>query len=357
MSNQIYFQELIYERRERFSTARHHLGYYRCVANAVRYSIDKHSEDLSSILETALAKVILKHPALCCGIINEVKKDPAFIRLNFIDLSKCIEYRDLDVLTAEECDQKLAEIIEHQHQQLWPHLDSQPGWKVIIVQSKKLNFSSTIFYAVFAFHHALGDGLSGMVFHRSILNALSDSSENPSLKDHIVTILDSIILKPAIEKLVNFKVSWRFFLGVLWSGLKPKWLFRDTSPAWTGSICAPLPIQNYASKVKFITIQDESVGNILKACREQKSTLTGLLHGIIVASLTSRVPYALAFIAITPFSLRSITGLSTTDEMGVQVAALSSTFSSDTISGIRAAHDPRQLTEESGKSPELFVPK
>ena len=120
-------QELIYEKRERFSTARHHLGYYRCVAITAKYSIDEHPEDLSPILETALANVILQHPALCCGIINEDKKDPAFIRLNSIDVSKCIEYRDLDVLTAEEYDQKLTEIIEHQHRQIWPHLNRQPG--------------------------------------------------------------------------------------------------------------------------------------------------------------------------------------------------------------------------------------
>jgi hypothetical protein len=346
--------ELIYERRERFSTARHHLGYYRCVANTAKYSIDEHLEDLSSVLETALAKVILQHPALCCGIINEDKKDPAFIRLNSIDVSKCIEYRDLGVLTAEEYDQRLAEIIEHQHRQLWPHLDSQPGWKVIIVQSKTMNSSPTILDAIFAFHHALADGSSGMVFHRSILKALNHSSESPSLKDHVLTIPDSITLKPALEKVVNFKVSWRFFFGVLWSGMKPRWLFRDLSPPWTGSVCAPLPIQNYTSRVKFISIPDQLVGNILAACREQKSTLTGLLHGLIIASLTSRVPSAGGFIATTPYSLRSLTGLSTTDEMGVQVAALSSSFSSGTISAVRAAPDPHHLTEEIWKVATTF---
>jgi hypothetical protein len=269
-------------------------------------------------------------------------------------VSKCIEYRDLDVLTAEEYDQKLTEIIEHQHRQLWPHLGRQPGWKVIVVQSKNIDSSSTTFDVVFAFHHAIADGLSGMVFHRSMLKALGNPSENARLKDHVVTIPDSTILKPAIEKVVNFKVSWRFFLGVLWSGMKPRWLFRDPAPPWTGSICAPLPIQNYVSRVKFITIQDQLVGNMLAACREQKSTLTGLLHGLIIASLTSHVPSASGFIAITPYSLRNVTGLSNTDEMGVQVAALSSTFSSGTISAVQAAPDPHHLTEEVWKIAKTF---
>lgn len=150
-------------------------------------------------------------------IINEDKKGPAFIRLNSIDMSKCVEYRDLDVLKAEEYDQKLTEIIEHQHRQIWPHLNRQPGQEVIVVQSKTIDSSSIAFDAVFAFHHAIADGLSGMVFHRSMLKALGNPSENAHLKDHVVTIPDSICLKPAIERVVNFKVSWRFFLGVLWS--------------------------------------------------------------------------------------------------------------------------------------------
>ena len=136
--------------------------------------------------------------------------------------------------------------------------------------------------------------------------------------------------------------------------MKPRWLFRDPAPPWTGSICAPLPIQNYVSRVKFITIQDQLVGNMLAACREQKSTLTGLLHGLIIASLTSHVPSASGFIAITPCSLLNLTGLSNTDEMGVQVAALSSTFSSGTISAMQAAPDPHHLTEEVWKIARTF---
>jgi hypothetical protein len=250
---------------------------------------------------------------------------------------------------------KLTEIIEHQHRQLWPHLGKQPGWKVIVVQSKNIDSSSTTFDVVFAFHYAIADGLSGMVFHRSMLKALGNPSENAGLKDHVVTIPDSTILKPAIEKVVNFKISWRFFLGgVLWSGMKPRWLFQDPAPPWTGSICAPLPIQNYVSRVKFITIQDQLVGNMLAACREQKSTFTGLLHGLIIASLTSHVPSVSGFIAITPYSLRNLTRLFNTDEMGVQVAALSSTFSSGTISAVQAAPDSHHLTEEVWKIARTF---
>jgi hypothetical protein len=144
-------------------------------------------------------------------------------------------------------------------------------------------------------------------------------------------------------------LSWRALVG-----MKPRWLFRDPAPPWTGSICAPLPIQNYVSRVKFITIQDQLVGNMLAACHEQKSTLTGLLHGLIIASLTSHVPSASGFIAITPCSLRNLTGLSNTDEMGVQVAALSSTFSSGTISAMQAAPDPHHLTEEVWKIARTF---
>ncbi len=91
---------------------------------------------LGSIIETAVAKVVLRHPALCCGIINEDKNDPAFVRLDSIDLSSCITYHLPDLELSDE--DGITHLLEHQHRQLFPNLDSQPGWKVIIIPTKKM---------------------------------------------------------------------------------------------------------------------------------------------------------------------------------------------------------------------------
>ncbi|TVY75561.1 putative alcohol acetyltransferase FCK4 [Lachnellula suecica] len=329
---------------ERFSTVRHNLGIYRCVANTARYTASHGPENLPSFIEAALAKVILEHPALCCGIVNEDKNDPAFVRLDTIDVSKRIEYRKLNVSTAEEHDRALAEILEQRHSELWPDTDTLPPWKMIIVESESSSSGGTIFDAIFAFHHAIGDGLSGLVFHRSLLEALNGpGSDELTTK---IKIPEAIDLPPAMEKSIDFKISWFFLLTQLWNELRPRWLFPDASPPWTASPCSASNIQNYKSRVKVMAIPAELVPKVLAACREQKATITGLLHGIIVTSLASHVPEALCFASGTPFSLRHLTGLSPTNAMGCQVSGHTSKYTPETISRIRSSTTPEQVTSE-----------
>ena len=93
-------------------------------------------------------------------------------------------------------------------------------------------------------------------------------------------------------------------------------------------------------------MKSELVPKILAACREQKATVTGLLHGLIVTSLTSHVPEATNFASGTPFSLRHLTGLSPTEEMGVHISAHTSTYTPEVIARIRSSRTPEQVTSE-----------
>ncbi|CZR55569.1 uncharacterized protein PAC_05457 [Phialocephala subalpina] len=331
---------------ERLSTARHNLGYYRCVANTVKYRTNATNiQLLFSIIETAVAKVVLRHPALCCGIINEDKDDPAFIQLESIDLSSCIKYYKPDPELTEE--DGIVRVLEYQHRQLWPNLDSQPGWKVIIIPTKRLpGEKSPAFDAVFAFHHALADGLSGLVFHRSMLEALNESSLCSELSNHILKVPRPIELAPAVEQAVNFQISWIFFFKAIWNEFRPRWLFPDSAPPFTGAICLLDPIERYESRVKVIAIPSNLVESILAACREQKATVTGFLHGLILTSLATHVPEAASFSSVTPYSLRHLTGLSLNEGMGTQLSALSLKHSPEVLSRIRSAHTPRELMGE-----------
>ncbi|TVY45868.1 putative alcohol acetyltransferase [Lachnellula occidentalis] len=330
---------------ERFSTARHSLGVYRCVANTARYSSTQDSGELCLAIEAALVKVILEHPALCCGIINEDKKDPAYVRLDSIDISKCIDYRMLESSSAEEHEQELTRILEQRHSELWPDPSTLPPWKVIIVQSDALFSQGSTFDVIFAFHHALADGLSGVVFHRSFLHALN-SSDGDKLTSRILKVPESISLPLAMEKSIDFKISWLFLLSQLWNEVRPRWLFPGPSPPWTALPCSASNIQNYKSRVRIMAIESELVPKILAASREQKATITGLLHGLIVTSLTTHVPEATSFASGTPFSLRHLTGLSPTKEMGVQISAHTSIYTPGIISRIRSSRTPEQVTSE-----------
>jgi hypothetical protein len=314
------------------------------VGNTAKYSTPDNVGDLSSSIEAAVTKVILQHPTLCCGIINEDKNDPTFIRLDSIDISKRIEYREIQASTPEDHERGLIKVLEQKHCELWPDPKTLPPWKIIIVQSAALSSQGSKFDAVFAFHHALGDGLSGVAFHRSFLQSLNDAS-NDKLASPIVKVPESITLPPAMEKSIDFKISWWFLITQLWNELRPRWLFPDAAPPWTASPCSAANIQTYKSRVKIFTIHSDLVVKILAACREQNATVTGLLHGLIVTSLASHVPEASSFASGTPFSLRHLSGLSAS-AMGCQVSGHTSTYTPEIVSRIRSSAAPEQVMAE-----------
>lgn len=315
---------------------------YRRVANTARYSIDQKPDDLESTIERAVTEVILKHPSLCCGIVNEDKNDPYFVRLPLIDLTKCIEYRTLDA--SEDINQVVVDVLEQKHSTLWPSLQYRPGWDLTILQSQVEESDGLVFDAVFTFHHALVDGLGGMTFHRSLLHALNTST-NPELPSLIVTIPKATKLIRPVEELVDFRISWWFFFIIFWKVLKPKWLFPAADLPWAGEICSLENVKNYQSRVKFIEIPSGTLNAILGACRKEKSTLTGLLNGLITTSLTFRVPSGQKFVSCTPYSFRHLSGTSATEEIAVQVSSIELTYSAE-IAALRTMSDPTQITAQ-----------
>lgn len=168
-------------------------------------------------------------------------------------MSKRIEYQNLNALTPEEYEEALLRIVAHQHSQLWPNLDVEPGWKVIIVQNASKKSTGIAFDAMFAFHHAPADGLSGMAFHRSFLEALNEP-QALDLPNHCLKLPESIALPPAVEKVVDFKISWSFFLSKIWGEFGPKWLMPVSSLPWTATTCSSRSIESYRSRAVLITV-------------------------------------------------------------------------------------------------------
>ncbi|KAG9236427.1 alcohol acetyltransferase [Amylocarpus encephaloides] len=330
---------------ERFSTVRHHAGIYRCVVSTARYVTSTSPENLETTIQAALTKVILQHPALCCGIVDDDKNESSFVRLESIDLSRCIEHKPLEALVMGEHEEGLIRILETRHSETFPDVDRIPPWRLIIVQSPALKSDGGVkFDVVFAFHHAIGDGMSGVVFHRSLLSALETiaTTAPPSI---LVNIPTSTTLSPAVENRINFKISWLFLLAQLWKQVKPRWLFPDPLPPWTSTPISAANIARYISRVKILYLPPQTVKQVLSVCRKERATLTGLLHGLAVASFSTHVPEAQSFSSSTPYSLRGLSGMSTTDEMGVQVSGLPSAYSPELVMCIRSSKTPEQLSK------------
>jgi Alcohol acetyltransferase len=330
---------------EKIFTARHSLGFYRAVAVTATYSCPEPLGELEHIVWRALREVVPRHPVLCCGIINEDTKDPAFIRLKAIDLRQNV------TLKSEEAnaDEGLVNCLEEEHSKLWPDLRSRPGWRLILLNARRNENSKgtqigqpaaqaphVALDAVFVWHHALCDGLSGVAFHRSLLEELRRVSRQnlPFNRSPLIQIPDTLRLSPPIEKLMRFPLTWTFIGQQLWNYFVPPWLLGEPpvcNPKWINVGVASTSMGNYKSRMRLISLPAEAVVHLLLACRKAKVTLTALLQGVVGASLIELG--ATGFTAQTPYSMRKFVG-TLSSEMVNQVSMFNIDYDNHFIANV-----------------------
>ena len=319
-----------------------------------RYILNGKTETWKNSLENAVCKTILRHPNLSTGILNEGTNEPIFVRLDGIDLSDHIEYQEIP---CTDFDRSLEQILETQHSHFFRDLDRRSPWKLIIVHSNAADSSRVSFEAIFSFHHALGDGKSGFIFHSSILEALNSSREAVKLEGWTLKIPKLVDIPPPIEKQLDFRVSWSFFLERIWEQYNPIPTWMKPSPPWVSTPCLRGNSQDYRSRVKFIPIDADQVSQVTSACRENGTTLTGLLQGIIVTSLTLRVAEATSFIGGVPYSMRHLFDSTIREEIGVYVSGLLIQYPLSVISGLRSSRTDEELTHEIWEVARLYKDK
>ncbi|KAG6031455.1 hypothetical protein E4U41_007567 [Claviceps citrina] len=342
----------------KFNTSRHHLGLCRCVVVTGRYSMSDAADEAGlsnaqvaifrSRLPVALAKVIDQHPMLRVGISNEGAADPAFIALRTVNLERLIEWKEY----AGHYDTgSLARSLEAVHDQVWQQVDSQPPWKVVVHQptaNEQKTARAGFIDVSFAFHHAIADAQSALIFHRHLaeaLNSNADAVSMPTIRhEHILSVKPAAAadLPGPLEDIVPFKSSWLFFLGAIffamWSKLAPSWLKADPSKGpWGGKKIAFEP---FKTGLSIFHVPEPTVSAIVKACRERGTTLTPLLHALVLRSLSSRLDdkEAVCFRAGTPISLRRVSkpSFDRRNTIHCMVTSHSHDFAKDVVSGFRA---------------------
>lgn len=245
---------------------------------------------IADVLETAITHVVLALPSLSVGIVGQETSKPYFVQLPSINLEhhfECSVEPSPDHGTQEA---GLLSILQDQHDRSWPEIEQRPPWKLTaIVRPPADGGGLQVVDVVFAAHHSIADGRSTARFHSKLLDELNQQKGRPAqLCGHILTVASDIKLDPPQEELVKFTRSWAFFLGTLWRELGPAWLQRRPPPApWTGKVITREPCQ---TRLRLVTVPAAAVPRILAACRAHQTTLTPLLHVLILASLARRVP-------------------------------------------------------------------
>ena len=209
-------------------------------------------------------------------------------------------------------EETLQDILSHEHSLLWPNLSTLPTWKLLVVPHSydDDDLVRPIVDISFIFHHALIDGLSGPAFHYSLLKALNHPSE-PKRTSPIIQVSQSIHLPLPVEDRLSLKVTYGCLISELSDAYMPAWmrrLFSSTELPWTGTPAALPTGSPYISHVRVIDIPVLRLNVILAYCRQARLSFTAVLHGIIVLCLSQQIPDAQAFVASTPYSVRSFLG-------------------------------------------------
>lgn len=251
------------------------------------------------VVDEAFAQAILEHPLLQVGQINENSTKPSWVRLDRIDLHNHVKWRT--VPESENYEDVLQKILEWQINHRFTHLDTRPHWRSVILRPPNFNFIDV----VFAWDHTAGDGISGKVFHQSFLaslNAQSSAKTIRILKDRSFDV-PAHALTPPLEKLLKFPISCGFLLTEGWHTLKPPSLAFDFPYAVTW---APIQHESCTSRLCLVTVKEDALQVILEACRQHRTTLTGLIHALTLVYMATRlsVDEAPAFQTGTPICLR-----------------------------------------------------
>ena len=116
---------------EIFSSSRHTLGFYKRLANTCRYLAPTGepigSNDIHTIFEIALTKVVSQEASLCVGIAEESSNKSWFVRVDKIHPDDHLEW----VKAGSDAD--LLQIIEDQQIHCFPDVRNRPPWKVTAV--------------------------------------------------------------------------------------------------------------------------------------------------------------------------------------------------------------------------------
>ena len=297
--------------------------------------------DLQSLVYAALADVVKKHAILSAIPINEETPEAYFARLEVIDLTKCVFWKTRvgDAARGGE-DRELDAVLEGQHNvDFKSDYGDVPFWRLVILRDAGTELSFT---ASFIFHHSLGDGATGSIFHTSFLQGLNTAMSLPSLD----TQNTSIPVNPAIHLLSPLE-----HLHPLPINPHPRSHRADSdseSKEWFGN-AIHTPLKTYYKTLYF---SPTSTTDFAKKCKDNGVTVTSSLTAVLAGALFSALPDTVeALTGIIPINLRPWLSLPATeadvamgsfiDAMKVQVRreqyGEGGGDGENTMSGLRAA--------------------
>ncbi|TCD69145.1 hypothetical protein EIP91_008621 [Steccherinum ochraceum] len=282
-------------RLESFYIARDALKLDTSVVVAAEYRHAGHGTLNAHTLFPALREVVKQHRALSIQVHTEATaKASTLAPLATVDISRVVMFHAEDVtLQSFSIDLLMTRMKTG---------TENPLWRLHVFQD------STV---AFVFNHVIGDGKSGVAFHRALLSALNRTIPSTDVADHsaMITIPPTLALIPPLEDCMDITVSWLKFIRVLYNMLAPSsWTSLHTT--WTGNDIATK--KEFDVSARLLTVSASDAARLAGKSRREGATLTAFLHTVgtvVLSDLITRLPNTTSTTISTsvPVSLRSYT--------------------------------------------------
>ncbi|KAJ5241985.1 uncharacterized protein N7469_000312 [Penicillium citrinum] len=315
-------------RLEKYSTARHQVGFYLNLAVAATYTLPKeYTLSIKDYVFKACAAVIEEHPILSAIPAADDTQEPYFVRLPTIDLNQVVQFTQRQqkssnsTLTGDNDltpDLDLQAVLQSEHNK--PFAAPNPFWRLHVLLDKEDNSRFTV---ALILHHALGDGTSAKSFHLSFLCALRSTSDG-EISHTVMT--PQVPLLPNIEDIHPMSLSFWFLAKKIFQAK----IYSPRDPGlWTGSkILLPT-----STRIRLVPFSKKLVGQLRSACRQESTTITALLQTVYARALFKNIPESFTRLNCTgAFSTRRfLPDIITEGSMGVFVADIEESYTRSTV--------------------------
>lgn len=272
------------------------LDQYRGTVLSCRYAVPprlaptESRTQLEETVKVAVVDTVLRHPMLQVGMINATAKTPSWIQLQSLDLTQHIKWLYLG--GHDDFEQTVQKTFRAQLDDRFPDLSiKQPGWKITIIRQG----NAPIMEVLLTWNHPQFDAVGAKVFHEDFLemlnNAVIGADERTGLDGDILRLPQAPPSLPApIESLRSLPVDLKYLAKIFWEETRPQFLNRDVSQAaW-----CPIRSSPYQTQWRAFFVDNASLLKILALCRQNKTTITGLLNGLALIAFSSHLDSTVA---------------------------------------------------------------
>lgn len=158
--------------------------------------------------------------------------------------------------------------------------------------------NAPVMEVLLTWNHPQFDAMGAKVFHEDfleMLNALMNNGaphERTGLDDHVLRLPQAAPLLPIpIESLKSLPMDLKYLAKAFWEEIRPRFLDnRDGSwAAW-----CPIRASPYKTQIRAFFMDNASLLAIQALCRQNQTTITGLLNGLALMAFSAHLDAAVA---------------------------------------------------------------